>query len=210
MSSAVVAAFDVDKTLTTRDCVVPFLRRCQPAAITLAKMVSDVSDFGRGLVRRDRDLIKTVATRAVMTGRNVADVEDLAKQYATEVVSGWLRPDTVARLRWHQSHHHHVVLVSASYELYLRHLGTALGVNAVIATRLVRNGLEFTGEIDGSNCRGNEKARRLGAWIAEHVGERNEVVIWAYGDSAGDQAMLALADHPVWVGREVLSPQGQG
>jgi phosphoserine phosphatase len=25
--------------------------------------------------------------------------------------------------------------------------------------------------------------------------------LWAYGDSAGDEELLALADHPTWVGR---------
>ena len=25
--------------------------------------------------------------------------------------------------------------------------------------------------------------------------------LWAYGDSSGDTAMLAMADHPTWIGR---------
>ena len=34
-----------------------------------------------------------------------------------------------------------------------------------------------------------------------------DAVVWAYGDSAGDDALLARADHPVRVGREhVVSP----
>jgi len=206
MSTAVVAAFDLDHTLTTRDCVVPFLRNCRSVPATVAKMLSDAPDLGRGLLRRDRDLIKQVATRAALTGRSLADIENLAARFAHEVVDNSLRPDTIQRLRWHQSQGHSVVLVSASYELYVRHIGARLGVDAVIATRVVSAQGTMTGELDGPNCRGTEKAVRLLRWINEHVGERSQVVVWAYGDSAGDQAMLDLADHPIWVGKDELGP----
>jgi phosphatidylglycerophosphatase C len=206
MNQAVVAAFDVDHTLTTRDCVVPFLRRCRSLPVTLTKMLVQTPDLGRGVIRRDRDLIKQVATRAALAGRPRGEMEDLAARYAHEVAANWLRPDTVERLRWHQAQSHFVVLVSASYELYLRHLGALLGVHAVISTRLVSGGETLTGELDGPNCRGAEKAQRLLTWMTEHVGERAETVVWAYGDSAGDQEMLDLADHAIWVHRSELTP----
>lgn len=209
MSAAVVAAFDVDNTLTVRDCVLPFLKRCRPVPVTAAKMLIQVTDLGRGAARRDRDLIKQVATRAALAGRPESYIEDLAANFAHEVVAHWLRPDTLERLRWHQSHNHSVVLVSASYELYLRHVGALLGVDAVIATRVVSEGGTMTGELNGANCRGAEKSRRLLEWTSKHVGARANTTLWAYGDSAGDTEMLADADHPVWVRSEALEPLGQ-
>jgi phosphatidylglycerophosphatase C len=47
----------------------------------------------------------------------------------------------------------------------------------------------------GANCRGLEKARRVQEAI-----DTTEFEVWAYGDTSGDQALLALADHPVWIG----------
>ena len=47
----------------------------------------------------------------------------------------------------------------------------------------------------GGNCRGAEKARRLRAYL-----HSDDVELWAYGDSAGDTELLAMADHPVRVG----------
>ena len=51
------------------------------------------------------------------------------------------------------------------------------------------------------NCRGAAKVVRLHRWLDERFGGRRNVTLWAYGDSAGDEAMLADADHAVWVGR---------
>jgi phosphoserine phosphatase len=34
--------------------------------------------------------------------------------------------------------------------------------------------------------------------------------LWAYGDSAGDEALLARADHPTWVGRRAGAPAAAG
>ena len=63
-----VAAFDFDGTLTTRDCVVPFLFKVAGRASLVAKMLAQPGRLGRGLVRRDRDTVKEVAVRAAFRG----------------------------------------------------------------------------------------------------------------------------------------------
>lgn len=50
----------------------------------------------------------------------------------------------------------------------------------------------LTGRFHGANCHGAEKARR----ITERFGSLKDAEVWAFGDSAGDDAMLAIADHP--------------
>jgi phosphatidylglycerophosphatase C len=76
----------------------------------------------------------------------------------------------------------------------------------VLATRLaVDDDGRCTGALDGANCRGPEKVRRLHAWLDESHGGRRGVVVWAYGDSTGDRELLADADHPVRVGRPLVS-----
>lgn len=204
-SSQVVAAFDLDRTLTVRDCVVPFLSRCRSLPSLLGRGVVGAPAMARAAVRRDRDLAKQAVTRVGLGGRRVDEVERVAESFAAMVTGGWLRSDTTARLGWHQRQGHRVVVVSASYELYVRHIASALGIDAVLATRVQRVGGRFSGALDGPNCRGPEKQRRLVDWIESHVGPRTDVEIWAYGDSAGDAAMLAEADHGVWVGRSPLS-----
>ena len=58
-------------------------------------------------------------------------------------------------------------------------------------------GGRLTGRLEGANCRGPEKARRVGALLEERGLENAEV--WAYGDSDDDAALLGGADHPLRV-----------
>ena len=89
------------------------------------------------------------------------------------------------------------MLVTASLRLYAGPAGDALGFDHVIAVDLETDGEgRATGDIVGTNVRGPEKARRLSAYLGEPAAE-----MWAYGDSDGDNELLAMADHPTWVGR---------
>ena len=195
-----IAAFDFDGTLTERDSVVPFLGRLARRPAVLGRAVTQVPAAAAALVRRDRDRLRAVATRAVLTGVSAARLATEGDRFAADIVAARLRADTRARLAWHIAEGHRVVLVSASYESYLVGVAAELGVEAVLATRLeVVDGV-CTGRLDGANCRGHEKVRRLHGWLAAEGLARDDVTVWAYGDSAGDRELLADADHAVWAG----------
>jgi phosphatidylglycerophosphatase C len=55
-----IAAFDLDGTLTTRDCVVPFLREVAGTGRIVAGLLRRPTASGRALARRDRDALKQV------------------------------------------------------------------------------------------------------------------------------------------------------
>jgi phosphatidylglycerophosphatase C len=199
-----VAAFDVDGTLTVRDCVTPFLRALagrrlgarlarHPLAVTVA------------LACRDNDRLKELACGA-LRGLEAGDVALHGGRFAREVRAAWMRPDTLARLDRHRELGHVVVLVSASLDPYLEPLGALLGVDGVLCTRLEVGGDgRLTGRLDGPNCRGLEKPRRLEAWLAQRGLEHAE--LWAYGDSRGDHELLARADHPSNVRGRTIGPE---
>jgi phosphatidylglycerophosphatase C len=196
----VVAAFDFDGTVSTRDCVVPFARSAGGTWSVAGRLGRALPRLLPIVLRGDRDRLKEESARAAFGGRPAAEVDAAGGEFASIVASSWLRPDTVGRIRWHRDAGHRVVLVSASFGCYLRPLGAHLGVDAVLATELEVGGDgRLTGELAGGNCRGSEKVRRLHAWLDEHCGGRGAVEMWAYGDSAGDRELLADADHPVWV-----------
>jgi phosphatidylglycerophosphatase C len=197
-----VVAFDVDGTLTTRDCVVPFLRRVAGTGGLVTGLSRRLPQLVPALVRRDRDRVKTIASDVVFAGRPADDIDIAGRDYAAHVASSWLRADTVKSLDEHRRNGGHIVLVSASYVAYLVPLAEHLGGADVIGTRLVvGDNRTCTGALDGGNCRGAAKVVRLHRWLDERFGGRSNVTLWAYGDSRGDEAMLADADHPVWVGR---------
>jgi phosphatidylglycerophosphatase C len=197
-----IAAFDVDGTLTRRDCVVPFLRQVAGSAALGRRLAVQSVALSTMARRRDRDGLKAAAAAAAFAGEPVERIESLGAQFAERVAATGLRPDTVAHLERHRDAGDVIVLVSASFEVYLRPLAEQLGANDVLAVRLeVGPDGRLTGRLEGANCRGPEKVRRLHEWLDAHHGGRDAVHVTAYGDSSGDRELLADADVGHWVGR---------
>ncbi len=128
--------------------------------------------------------------RRVFADRRVDAVDPIARRYATSLADR-LWPDSVARVDWHRDQGHRLVLVSASLALYAEPAARALGFDDVIAVELETSAGRHTGAMVGPNVRGDVKAQRLAALLGDATG-----ALWAYGNSAGDDAMLAMADHP--------------
>ena len=204
-----VVAFDVDGTLTRRDCVVPFLVKVAGRrALVVASLRHPWLLLTTALGRGDRDRVKELIVGRIVGGRSHADLEALGRTFAVERIARWLRSDTVLRLRHHQALGHRIVLVSASLAPYLLPFANDVlgGVDAVLCTELeVDAAGDCTGRLSGANCRGPEKRRRLTAWL-----DGRRPVLWAYGDSSGDDDMLAMARHAIRVGRTPISAEPAG
>jgi phosphatidylglycerophosphatase C len=145
----------------------------------------------------DRDVAKANLVARVLQGMQYEQVAARGQIYAVRVVERGLRPEAVARVRWHQDEGHEVVIVSASLETYLHPVGELLGVRSVLCTTLeVDAHGTITGQSQGGNCRGPEKVARLRGHLAGAP-----ATIWAYGDSSGDDDLLAMADRAYRVTR---------
>jgi phosphatidylglycerophosphatase C len=201
--SLVVAAFDVDGTLTTRDCVRPFLRRAAGRRRVVSSLLRRPLATLMAAVRRDRDRFKEIIVGGALRGKSIAEVESIGEQFAQYVLVNWLRQDTVRRLRWHQQAGHRTVIVSASLAAYLRPLAKRLGIDDVLCTESTKSGDRYGDRLVGLNCRAEEKRRRLDAWLLER--RWADAVVWAYGNSSGDRELLARADYPVWVKGATIS-----
>lgn len=203
--SVEVAAFDVDGTLTVRDCVVPFLRRIGGRMTLVKAGLGSPSTVARSLAARDRDALKAHFVHHAYADRQVDHIDEIGIEFADHVANGWIRQDVARRLRWHQEQGHVVVLVSASLGSYLHPLGDMLEVDAVLCTEVETDGGTYTGRILGSNCRGATKVTRLRDWLSSS-GLDHESVTYAYGDSSGDSEMLSYARTGVNVRKSLLLP----
>ena len=193
-----VAAFDVDETLTVRDCVVPFMRSVAGVGRLIKVTLSDIGTTIQSVRRRDRDFLKAKFVAGVFSGRDAREIEALGIDFASKVADGWLRGDVASRMRWHQEQGHVVILVSASLGAYLHPLGDLLEVDAVLCTELEEKDGLLTGKLVGQNCRGKEKASRVQKWCQDS-GIAIEDLVYAYGDSSGDTELLELFSEPTWV-----------
>jgi phosphatidylglycerophosphatase C len=196
-----VAAFDFDRTLTRRDTLLPFLGRLAGRRRLALALAAQARRY-----RQDQDAAKLDLLRRLTAGVSREEFDLAGRDYAVGL-HHHLRPDMMARLRWHRSEGHRLVIVSASLGTYLRPFGVTLGVDDVLAVELDTTpaGL-LTGHVTGGiNTRGAEKSRRLTAWLGEAIPTGATPEIWAYGDSSGDDELLGMADHPVRVTRDPVT-----
>lgn len=201
MSGRRIAAFDFDGTLTRRDTLLPFLARASgPTKFgrTIARIAPDAVRARAGRLEAEvhhRDATKAALLRDLFRGQSDAWLQAHGQQYATTLPAK-LRPEMVEQVRWHRDAGHELVIVSASLATYLEPFARSFGFDHVIAVEMQRGSDgSLTGEMEGGNVRGEEKAVRLRQWLDGDVPE----MMWAYGNSSGDTELLAMADVPVWV-----------
>ncbi len=187
-----VAAFDFDRTLIEGDSFVPFLATVLGRRAVAAAVVRSAPALGLGA---RRDVMKAALIARLLRGYPYTELQEQGEAFARQL-SERVRLPMTERLDWHRDRGHRLVLVSASLEVYLVPLGNQVGFHGILATSLeVDEDGRLTGRLNGANVRRAEKAARLRLWLGQELdGARYE--LWAYGDSAGDKELLAMADHP--------------
>ena len=192
-----VAAFDFDGTLTRRDTLLPFLVRVHGRRRVAAVLAAVGPPWRSTPGSHRRDAVKEQVLMRLFRGAEAARVAETGAVYGDALVPT-LVPEMREQLEEHRRSGHEIVIVSASLHAYLDRVGERLGVDAVIAVDLeVGDDGRLTGRLVGPNVRGPEKEVRLRSWLADE----GPLELWAYGNSSGDDELLAMAAHPQWVGR---------
>lgn len=191
----VIAAFDFDGTLTYRDSFLPFIKSAVgPWRFYLGLLLLGPILLGYGMRLIPNWRTKQIVLSHFFRRWPQAKLQQAAEGFAHQELPRLLRPEALQRLSWHRQHGHQLVLVSASLEAYLRPWADRQSFDQVIGTRLGVTEGQITGHIEGKNCYGPEKVRRLKEW-ASCI---EEYYLYAYGDSKGDRELLAIAQAPCY------------
>ena len=193
-----VAVFDLDGTLTWRDTHVQFLmtylRRHPWRLFGLWRLPFALFSF---LVRHgDRGVLKSRLIRMVMGGGARAAIDSCADSFANSLQSRHrLRPAALEALEAHRAAGDHLVLLSASPDLYVPRIGRFLGFERTLCTEIQWQGDRLDGALKTANRRGAEKSRCL-TWLRTQY---PDLPIVAYGNSASDLDHLRQADRALLV-----------
>ena len=193
----IVAAFDFDGTITKRDTLISFLAyvagRWQTAK-KLALLSPELIGFLLNTVSRQE--AKEAILKRFFKGIPQHQLLELGEAFASStVLSHLVYPSALKRIEWHRSQKHRCILISASIDTYLKPWSVKQGFNDLICSKLaVDQNNNITGHLEGKNCWGKEKERRL----EELIGPKENYILYAYGDSRGDQELLSLADYPYY------------
>lgn len=196
MPKPIIAAFDFDGTLTTRDSLLPFLidtTGVWKSAFYLFLEIPAMLGFLLGIT--PRQTTKERILKRFFGGVALKTLQHQGERFAGERIAKLLKPKARKRLEWHLNQGHRCILVSASIDIYLQPWIEKVGIHTLLCSRLeVDTEQKITGKLIGLNCWGPEKVRRL----EEVCGPRTSYTLYAYGDSRGDKELLATADHPYY------------
>ena len=190
------AIFDLDGTLTRHDTFARFLAglllRTPSRWIRIPQLAYWYARLKAGSA--DNGLVKERFLTLLAGGVPPAVLEDRARELADRVVSQWLRPAMAERLARERDLGAHLVLATASPDIYVNFIGQRLGFETVICTLTRRDPSgASTGRLDGGNCYGPEKLGRVRAHAAG-LGDGLHTVV--YTDHHSDLPLLEWADEP--------------
>ena len=193
-----VAAFDFDGTLLRGDCLLLFHRLLKGQA----GMVMDWIRLLPSLLAWKSSYRSTAWFKQHYLCTIIAGTDDQRRRQVLEdelpkLLLQRLRPEAVARLRWHSQQAHRLVIVSASPRKLIGAVAQELQAELIATeTSSVENvPPDSRLQLISANCKGAEKVRRLEAWLGQPL---DEVELHAYGDSKGDRELLQAATHPHW------------
>jgi phosphatidylglycerophosphatase C len=192
-----LALFDLDKTLTREDSYFLFLgdclRRWPSRLLRLPLLVIPSIAF---LLRfTDRGGLKGSLMRALIGGLPRAALDEEARKFARRLVRDGLHTEAPAVLEAHRRAGDAIVVMSASPDLYVPHVAHELGADAVECSAIRWSGDRLDGRLDGPNCRGAEKTRRLAELRRRFPGR----AVIGYGNSSSDIDHLRHCEERVYV-----------
>ena len=194
------AFFDLDKTVIAKSSTLAFSRPFYKGGLvnrravlksSFAQFVYLLQGADEDSMDRMRDYLKTLCA-----GWPVEQVNAIVAETLHELIDPMVYAEAVALFDSHHAAGLDVVIVSSSGEEVVGPIGAMLGVDHVVATRMVVQDGLYTGDIEfyaygeGKAVAIRELAEQRGYDLAQ---------CWAYSDSSTDRPMLELVGNPVAV-----------
>ncbi|MDK2762266.1 MAG: HAD-IB family phosphatase [Sphingopyxis sp.] len=200
-----IAIYDLDRTVLRKPTFTLFLLwaawREAPWRLLLIPVLAALM-IGYALRLYGRDRFKPGAIR-LMLGPSLspARAQRLALAFAAWRVPRDVPPGAAASIARDRADGYRLLMATAAPEFYASAIAQALEFDAIVASRHRRDGEgNWLPSLDGPNCYGAEKGRRVSEWLTENAGD-GTAHVRAYSDHASDAPIFALADEAWLIGR---------
>jgi HAD superfamily hydrolase (TIGR01490 family) len=194
------AFFDLDKTVIAKSSTLAFgrpffngglINRRAVLKTAYAQLVFSLAGADAQQMERLRAQLTTM-----VTGWDAATVHDIVRETLHEIVDPLVYAEAADLIEEHRAAGREIVIVSSSGAEMVEPIGEMLGVDRVVATRMVTADGRYTGEIE-LYAYGENKAAAMRELAAE--GGYDLADCYAYSDSITDLPMLSAVGHPTAV-----------
>jgi HAD superfamily hydrolase (TIGR01490 family) len=194
------AFFDLDKTVIARSSTLAFGKPFYTGGLVNRRAVlkSSYAQFVYLLQGADEDQMNKMRDylKALCAGWPVEQVSAIVAETLHELIDPLVYDEAVALFEEHRAAGRDVVIVSSSGEEVVGPIGAMLGVDRVVATRMVVEDGRYTGDI-AFYAYGEGKATAMRQLAGEQ--DYDLARSYAYSDSITDLPMLELVGHPTAV-----------
>ncbi len=186
-----IAFFDFDGTITTQDTMLE-LARFKSGWVPYFMGMFIISPW---LVAMKLGVVSKQKAKEKMLTYFFGDTDldtfnNYCIHFSKKKLPSIIKNQASVTIKTHLENDVPVVIVSASAENWVAPWCIENNLQ-FICTRLKIKDHKITGKLEGENCNGNEKVRRIKELF--NLAEFDN--IYCYGDTAGDKMMLGLATH---------------
>jgi HAD superfamily hydrolase (TIGR01490 family) len=199
-----LAIYDMDRTITRRGTYTSFLlhvalRRARWRLMFVPLIPFVMISYVLKLISRTK--LKEI-NQALMIGRHIrsSELAPLVESFARETIAKNIYPGALRQMAADRDTGHRLVMATASYRIYVTAIAEQLGMDDVIATDsfALPDG-RIHARIDGDNCYGPAKLRKIEAWMETQGLHRPDCTVRFYSDHVSDAPVLDWADVPIAV-----------
>lgn len=192
-----LAIFDIDYTITRKETLMEFFK------YLVLKDIKNIKFLPRALYSGLMYGIKVYDERRVkecflkfIDNIDEKDLAKLTKSFYDERLSSILYKDAVDMIKKLKNEGYMVILISASPEFYIKEFYAIKEVDLIIGTKFAFDGGKFARKMDGSNCKGEEKVKRLNEVLKEKNIKVDFKNSYMFSDSLSDKPLLDLVGNP--------------
>lgn len=192
-----LAIFDIDYTITKKETLMELFK------YVIKKDVKNIRFIPRAVYCGSMYALKIYDERKVkekflkfIDGIKEQDLAGIVKNFYDERLKTILYEDALVMMKKLKNEGYNIYLISASPEFYINEFYNIAEVDKIIGTKFnFRNGI-FTREMDGENCKGEEKVRRLKEVLNDEGIEVDFQESYMFSDSLSDKPLLDLVGKP--------------
>lgn len=192
-----LAIFDIDYTITRKETLMEFFK------YLVLKDIKNIKFLPRALYSGLMYGIKVYDERRVkecflkfIDNIDEKDLAKLTKSFYDERLSSILYKDAVDMIKKLKNEGYMVILISASPEFYIKEFYAIKEVDLIIGTKFAFDGGKFVRKMNGNNCKGEEKVKRLNEVLKEKNIKVDFKNSYMFSDSLSDKPLLDLVGNP--------------
>lgn len=192
-----LAIFDIDYTITRKETLMEFFK------YLVSKDIKNIKFLPRALYSGLMYSIKVYDERRVkecflkfIDNIDEKDLAKLTKSFYDERLISILYKDAVDMIKKLKNEGYMVILISASPEFYIKEFYAIKEVDLIIGTKFAFEGGKFVRKMDGNNCKGEEKVKRLNEVLKEKNIKADFKNSYMFSDSLSDKPLLDLVGNP--------------